>query len=283
MSGTVLLGYDVETASDSTAGFLDGAAELHTKYDVPWSIYLVGSTVEARVDDILRHKDDPLLTIGQHTYSHMLLKSIYMTPRDGKEIHGGAQTYFKAGGPLDEVEAEITKTQKIIRDLLGIECEGLTGPWGYYRGLADREDILRVLHENGIRWIRTNARDSRDCQPVPFTEQPYFYEQQGFPDILELGIQGYQDDFYWERFDDRRHGDTYQDYLYATLEEIAANDWVWNLCSHDHGTFTAEMFHQTKGKWLSDFISRGKKLGVRFASPTQVYAEMHAAREAATG
>ncbi|MAF10012.1 hypothetical protein CMK11_06125, partial [Candidatus Poribacteria bacterium] len=147
MSGTVLLGYDVESASDSTAGFLDGAAELHTRFDVPWSIYLVGTTVEARVDDILRHVDDPLLTIGQHTYSHMLLKSIYMDPRDGKEVHGGAQTYFNPGGALGELEVEIAKTQKVIRDLLGVECEGLTGPWGYYRGLADRELSLLVAIE----------------------------------------------------------------------------------------------------------------------------------------
>ena len=41
------------------------------------------------------------------------------------------------------------------------------------------------------------------------------------------------------------------------------------------------MFHATKGKWLGDFIARAKDVGVRFASPTQVYAEMVAAREAA--
>lgn len=50
---------------------------------------------------------------------------------------------------------------------------------------------------------------------TPFTEQPFFYGDQGYPDILELGVQGYQDDFYWDRFDDRRHGDTYDDYLFA--------------------------------------------------------------------
>ena len=277
MSGTILMGYDVETASESTKGFLEGAQELHRKYDVPWTIYLTGQTIEARTDDIKRAADDPLLTVAQHTYNHVLLKSIYMTPGDGKPIHGDEETAFVAGGTLEQIREEIESTQKLLADRIGIQCRGLTGPWGYYRGLVDRPDILQVLEDNGIRWIRTYARDERDCQPTPFTVQPFFYRQHGFPEILELGVQGYQDDFYWERFDDRRHGETYQDYLYATLREVADNDWVWNLCSHDHDTATKERFFETKGKWIEDFIVRAKELNIRFADPEEIYSELNAA------
>jgi hypothetical protein len=87
-------------------------------------------------------------------------------------------------------------------------------------------------------------------------------------------VQGYQDDSYWERFDDRRHGEAYQDYLFATLQEVAGHDWVWNLCSHDHGTPTAEAFFETKGRWLEDLLVRAKDLGIRFLSPEQLYEEM---------
>ena len=274
MSGTMICGYDVETASDSTGGFLRGAEILHNKLDVPWTIYLTGKTVEACSDPVRRVVGNPLLTIGQHTYSHMLLKSVYMTPGDGQPIHGSYPNLFKRGGSLAEVRAEIAKTQDLIRDLLGVECRGMTGPWGYYRGLADRPELLQILEDNGIRWIRAYARDCRDCQPTPFTAQPFFYADQGFPEILELGVQGYQDDFYWERFDDRRHGEAYQDYLFATLKEIAEHDWVWNLCSHDHGTPTAEAFFETKGEWLQDLLVRAKDLGIRFLSPEQLYEEM---------
>jgi peptidoglycan/xylan/chitin deacetylase (PgdA/CDA1 family) len=277
MSGTILMGYDVETASESTRGFLEGAQELHQKHDAPWTIYLTGQTIEARAEDIKRVADDPLLTIAQHTYNHVLLKSIYMTPGDGKPIHGDEDTAFVKGGSLEEVCEEIESTQKILKDLIGVDCRGLTGPWGYYRGLADRPDILQVLEDNGIRWIRTFARDERDCQPTPFTVQPFFYRQHGFPEILELGVQGYQDDFYWERFDDRRHGDTYQDYIYAMLEEVAQNDWVWNMCSHDHGTPTKEAFFETKGEWLEDFILRARDLNIRVVAPEDFYAELRAA------
>ena len=274
--GTILLGYDVESASDSTRGFLQGARQLHQKYDVPWTIYLTGQTLTARVEDVREVIADPLLTVGQHTYNHVLLKSIYMQPGDGQPVHGRSPNFFHQGGTLEQVREEIDSTQTLIEDLLQIECQGLTGPWGYYRGLVDRPDILQILADNSIQWIRTNARDYRDCQPTPFSEQPFFYTDQGFEDILELGVQGYQDDFYWDRFDDRQYGETYQDYLFAMLEKVAVKDLVWNVCSHDHGTVDTETFFQTKGQWIEELIVQAMDLGIRFASPPQVYAEMKA-------
>ena len=282
MSGTILLGYDIESASESTAGFLQGASLLHARHEVPWTIYLTGQTVERRADDVRQVVGDPLLTVGQHTYSHMLLKCVYMTPGDGRPAHGASPSFFIAGGSLGQIRNEIQRTQQLIGELLEVECHGLTAPWGYYRGLADRPDILQILQDNSIRWTRAYARDCRDCQPTPFEAQPFFYADQGFPGILELGIQGYQDDFYWDRFDDRRHGDTYQDYLYAMLAEVEKNDWVWNICSHDHGTSTKEAFRQTKGTWLEDLIVRACDLGIRFAGPLQVYQEMKNRSQAAS-
>lgn len=274
MSGTIILGYDVESASDSTRGFLEGAEALHDRFGVPWTIYLTGKTAEACAEDVRRVAGNPLLTIGQHTFSHTLLKSVYMKPGDGQPVHGSSPNYFKQGGSLGQLQDEITRASRLLSDLFDVECRGLTGPWGYYRGLVDRPDILQILQDNGICWIRTNARDFRDCQPTPFTEQPFFYVDQGFPEILELGIQGYQDDFYWERFDDRRYGDTYEDYLRAALDQVAENDWVWNLCSHDHDTESKEVFFETKGMWLESFILQALERDIRFVSPPSFYEEM---------
>ena len=273
MNGTMVFGYDIETASENTVGFLEGATEMHEKHGVPWTIYLTGQTVEQCTDAIRKCMQSPLVTVAQHTYSHVLLKSVYMTPGDGKPVHGAEPNFFKEGGSLDQIRQEISKAQGIIKDLLQVDCRGLTGPWCYYRGLVDRPDILQILQDNGIRWIRTNARDYRDCQPTPFTEQPFFYADQGFPEILELGVQGYQDDFYWERFDDRSHGETYQDYLFAMVDETAKNGWVWNLCSHDHRTPTKQEFLRER-KWIADLIVRARDAGLRFASPPEIYNQL---------
>lgn len=277
MSGTILLGYDVESASESTGGFLEGARALHDRYEVPWAIYLTGQTVEKCADAIRKVVDNPLLTVCQHTYSHMLLKYVYMTPGDAEGVGDLESNAFIGGGTPEAVREEISKTQALIHDLLGVQCHGITGPWLYYRGLVDRPDLLQILQDCGMKWVRMWGRDYRDCQPTPFSVQPFFYVHQGFPEILELGVQGYQDDFYWNQFDDRRHGETYEDYLHATLEEVATHDWVWNVDAHDHSTPTPEAFAETKGKWLEAFIARGQELGIRFAAPDAFYEEMHQA------
>jgi hypothetical protein len=192
----------------------------------------------------------------------------------GKPVHGHEPNYFKSGGELDEIKFEINRTNQLINDVLGMQCEGMTSPWGYYRGLVDRPDVLRILDDNGIQWIRSNARDFMDCQPTPFEEQPFFYADQGFPEILELDVQGYKDDFYWERFDDRRYRDNYEDYLYAMLSQVAENGWIWNICSHGHQTATAEIFDATRGKWLRALMERAMDADIRFLSPVQLYNEM---------
>ena len=71
-----------------------------------------------------------------------------------------------------------------------------------------------------------------------------------------------------QRFDDRSHGETYQDYLFAMVEETARNGWVRNLCSHDHGTPTKQDFAKKCG-WIADLITRAGEAGLRFASPPE--------------
>ena len=138
MSGTIILGYDIESASENTGGFLLGARELHNRYDVPWTIYITGKTVAACTDAIREVVDEPLLSVGQHTYNHALLKCVYMMPGDREPEDGKSPNSFIAGCSLEQAREEIASTQAIIADRLGIECHGITGPWCYYRGLVDR-------------------------------------------------------------------------------------------------------------------------------------------------
>lgn len=66
VSRTILLGYDIESASENTGGLLERASDLHERHQVRWSIYLTGRTVEERTDDIRKALAGPLLTSG-HT------------------------------------------------------------------------------------------------------------------------------------------------------------------------------------------------------------------------
>jgi len=275
-NGLIIFGYDIENIAYSPHTFLHNVQQLHQRYEAPWTIYITGEILLRSYKDFLSVIPDPLLSICQHTYNHILLKSVYMQPNDGNLLY---QNDFHKGGTLEQIEQEISDTQRLIKKVFNIDCEGLTAPYGYYRGLSDRPDILQILSDYGIKWVRSNSRDYRDCQPTPFSEQPFFYTDQGFPDILELGIQGYQDHFYWDRFDDRQFGNTYIDYLSAMLEKVSDENLVWNICAHDFNSEDDEQFSQNCGKWLEPFMSKAKELGVGFTSPSDLYAQMIAERK----
>ena len=275
MPGTLLVCYDVETASENTDGFLTGITAMHRDLGIPATIFFTGKTIETRGAACLAAAQEPLFTLGQHTYSHMLLKTVFMQPADGKPCHRRVN-FLKEGGSYEQVAEEINRTQALYQQTFGRSCRGFTCPWCYYRGLADRPDLLRVLHGAGIRWLRSYGRDALDCQPVPYEVQPYFYDTHGLPDLLELPVQGYQDDFYWERFDDRTHGATYIEYLNWALEHVARNNLVFSLNSHDHGTPTADAFRQTKGAWLRPALERARALGLRFMGCEEYYLERKA-------
>ncbi|MBI2190829.1 MAG: polysaccharide deacetylase family protein [Planctomycetes bacterium] len=275
MRGIILVCYDVETASVSTDGFLAGARRMHRDLGVPATIFFTGKTIEARTAACVEAAGETLFTFGQHTYNHVLFKSVYMQPADGKPCHGKLN-FLREGGTFEQLQEEVNRTQELYLKTFGRPCRGLTTPWGYYRGLADRPDLLRVLHHAGIRWVRSYARDHRDCQPTPYEVQPFFYADHGLPDLLEIPVQGYQDDFYWERFDDRQHGGSYNEYLLWALGYVAERGLVFCLNSHDHGTSTAGEFDRTKGAWLRPTLEHGLKLGLRFMGCEDFYHEREA-------
>lgn len=172
---TLLMGYDVKSSEpDVTRRFLELAWELHNRC----SFFLVGRTLEFVGAEIFKpFLDNLLFAIQQHTYSHLLLKSSLYRQR--RENPSGK------GGKLEEIEEDVGKASRLLKEMLGMNCIGLRGPWGYYRGLCDRPDILEIFYKLGIRFTRTWARNENDFQPTPLEVQPFGYTHTGFPDILE--------------------------------------------------------------------------------------------------
>lgn len=186
----LLIGYDVEhmdSSSGTTCKFLEVAPKLHRELSAPCTFFICGKTLEGNLDAFKKvyAEYSDLIDFQQHTYSHVLLKTVFQENEDGVSL-------FKAG-TLEKIREEVAKASALLKGAVGVDCIGLTGPYGYYRGLADRPDILNILHELGIRFTRTYARNERDWQPVSFEVQPFWYEAQGFYDILEFPVQGWQD------------------------------------------------------------------------------------------
>jgi len=231
----LLLGYDVESSepdSPVTRRFIESLRRAHGELEAPGTLFLRGQTVEHNVEAIRSTMADGLFDYGQHTYSHVLFKTLWQINDEGERI--------VPGGSVEEIATEVDRANTVIRELLGVEVIGLTTPWGYYRGLGDRPELLAILHGNGIRFVRSWMRNERDWVPVTPDVQPFFYEAQGFADILELPITGRHDCDWGNRlgFEPREFTcvEDYADYVASQLDTIAANDWAFVYNQHDTTT-----------------------------------------------
>ena len=147
----------------------------------------------------------------------------------------------------------------------------MTCPWCYYRGLADRPDLLAIVHRHGFRFLRAFGRNERDAQPVPLDWQPFFYDVQGFADMLELFIHDYQDDWYYAAFNGLKDTSTYPAHLRKIADRVAADSLIWSLCTHDRAFSPGE--DNGKLGWLFGLIGYAKSLGIRFMTAADYYAE----------
>lgn len=260
---TLLIGYDVESPQpEITTKFLKIAKRVHDSLQAPCSFFLVGRTLElVGAEPFLPLRDNPLYDIQQHTYSHLLLKTVYID--DGEKIT------LVRGGSLEEIEEDVGRASRLLKEMLGVDCIGLTGPWGYYRGLCDRPDILEVLHKLGIRFTRTWARNEKDYQPTPLDVQPFWYTHSGFPDILECPVQGYQDVYWYQIFGRDMEG--YKKHLRECVDLIADRDWVLGYGAHDWSAVEGEDLPQ-----ISYLIEYARSKGVEVKSYRQFYEEAKA-------
>lgn len=105
-------------------------------------------------------------------------------------------------------------------------------PYSYYRGLADRPDILEIIARHGMSYVRSYGRNGRDYFPLDWDVQPFWYERQGFPDLLETPMQGWID-AQWRRARGWRNWAAYHEYLKEQVDRVAAGGLCWSHCQHD--------------------------------------------------
>src|SRR6266542_5499542 len=227
--GTFMIGYDVESGNpDVTRPFLIRAQQIHEETGVPATFFLCGRTIEKNVEALRPLAAHPLFSFQQHTYNHVLLKTVCIEdPQEGMR--------FFRGGTLDQIRDEVRRTNELLQEALGVTCTGLTGPYAYYRGLMDRPDILEILWDEGIRFCRTWGRNERDWQPVPLDVQPFWYAIQGFPAMLEIPIHGWQDislrkTVGWSNYEGFLNG------TFPYINRAAADGLVFSYCTHDHSS-----------------------------------------------
>lgn len=92
---------------------------------------------------------DERVEIAQETYSHPSIAPLKTRP-DIKTISP------------EEFREELLKTKDSIETHLGVTPTSLRMPYGFYRGLSDYPEYLRVVGEEGISHVRADARSEDD-------------------------------------------------------------------------------------------------------------------------
>lgn len=280
--GTILVGYDTETAAVGEAlSLMTGSrhfplyelaldpvtcgkslellAEIHEEEGVRGTLFICGRTLLQALEPIQAAHATGLFDMQQHTFSHVPFKDIVYSPEPG--IVGT----IPASPPVALVE-ELAFTSRLLRDHLGIDCVGLRTPFGYYRGLRDRPDLLEIVRGAGLRYITSWGRNEDNGNPTPWV-QPFTYEAEGYPDILELPFQFWLD-VVW--FDQHGYdtGAAFLDALKGAVDEVADNDLVFGACFHDWVMLASD--ERTVG-WLRGFFRYARERGVEVTTYTDYW------------
>ena len=259
---TLLIGYDVEGDAATTKRFLGAAQRIHTTHNAPCTLFVTGRALERATADLQSLSRNPLFDIQQHTYSHVRFKPVV-------ESANGI-TRFLDAEPVERIAEDVRHANRVFERLLGRGCVGLTAPYGYYRGLSDRRDILSVLHDEGIRFCRSYLRNQDDWQPVSFDVQPFTYAAQGFADVLEIPANGWQDCLWRDAHESWRDVEPWVAYVRGCLEEARRRKATYGLLQHDWSSLRGDP--ELKG--TEEIIVHARRMGFRIMTHSQYYEEV---------
>ena len=152
--------------------------EVHRRYKVPATFFIVGKTLEADAEEYRRLLDDPLFEIASHTYSHKLLCDHPL---------GGP------GASPADMREEIVRGKEVVERIFpGRRCLGMRTPYGFPDGLRGKTDILRTLHESGHEYVSSDLWGPQFSLPAPLT-QASNYAGDGFPGLREFPGHGWHE------------------------------------------------------------------------------------------
>jgi hypothetical protein len=141
--------------------------------DAPATFFVVGKLLERAGEEIAGLlKDNPAFDIGSHTYSH-------------------TDIIDDDPAALGRFSQELLLTSDLIFEHFGERPVGFCTPGGHYKGLQGHPGQLKILWDQGYRYIGSdNSGPPEQWHPSPIT-QPYWYTEEGFPELFEVPGTGW--------------------------------------------------------------------------------------------
>jgi peptidoglycan/xylan/chitin deacetylase (PgdA/CDA1 family) len=281
---TLLVGYDTESAAvgeglarfigpdvpqyraaldaDSCRRGVEIISKVHEDLDAPATFFLCGRTLLHALDAIEPLAASPLFDLQQHTYSHPVF-------RDVRYSAGGEGVAVIPETPAVALREELSFTRDLIRRYLGRECVGLRTPFGYYRGLRDRPDLLAIVEETGHSYVTSWGRNEAGENPTPWV-QPFLYAEEGHPDLLEIPFQFWLDGVWFDRHG-YGEGERFRQTLVEAIDHIADHDLVYATAFHDWVAVEAD---EAGTGWIRGMLEHARTRGVEIMSYTDYWTKL---------
>lgn len=287
---TLLIGYDTESAAvgeglarflgpdvpqyrsaldpDTTRRGVGLLAKLHEELEAPCTFFVCGRTLLHALDALEPFAGSDLFDIQQHTYSHVVFRDVRYQPT------GGDAEAVLPETPHVALREELAFTSELIRKYLGHECVGLRTPFGHYRGLRERADLLQIVQDTGLRYVSSWGRNEQGGNPTPWV-QPFAYAEEGFPEILEIPFQFWLDGIW---FDANGYGEgrAFRDVLRGAIDEIVEHDLVFATAFHEWCAVAAD---EEGTGWIRGLLEYAQERGVEITTYTNYWARIGAGKE----
>jgi peptidoglycan/xylan/chitin deacetylase (PgdA/CDA1 family) len=113
--------------------------------------FVVGRTLEQENVDWLKQLAADGHLLGNHTYDHVHVRAT--RPADIQFRFERSPWLIEGREPADVIRENIRLTSAAMKSRLGIAPSGFRTPGGFASGLADREDLQKMLLDQGFTWV----------------------------------------------------------------------------------------------------------------------------------
>ena len=151
--------------------------EVHKRFEMPATFFIVGRTLDANPDEYRKLLDDPLFEIASHTYSHRMLRD--------NDFCGPAVS-------MDERRKEIFKGKETVERVFERPCIGLRPGCGFVNAFTGAPEVLELIKEAGFHYVSSLLWGPDYSMPALLRE-PFNYKADGFSDIWEIPGHGWHE------------------------------------------------------------------------------------------
>jgi len=166
--GVCLAAYRIERGPEAAAQTIEAITSVHRKLDVPATLFVVTRLFELAGDHLAELLGGPLFEVQSHTHYHCALVT--------EPEHPGLAP--------EDARQELRRSLGTLQRLFPGDLPGLLVPFAPTSGLAGQSDLLHIVHDAGIRYVRSAATSA--TAGAWELGEPYCYAADGFPDLLEI-------------------------------------------------------------------------------------------------